>query len=503
MEIVDISDFESQRVRTLLCFLNDIYKCELQPDENIVNEFIETYIPEARDFVFSQTNGCYRQLNNLKFVTEKRLHREEYDIRKMIRGSDYFNSGIYNICNLLVSIDRDYHINFEILEKIELGEYTEAAKLFNDKISNLIIIQLGVSNYIIEINQKRNKFDFAKHYNVAPDINNFIVRQRNLQYEKNIRDVKQEHDMFVSDIMLFFELSIIKRKNDVLKLMMALICLCKSYEYDEYINNYAEIFIDMFQEIMFCGEIHKIYVQQKKFDKNVPADERGSKNATTRISIIFSAGNNDIFILRIDLPHKGEKKLHLNMHECVNGEILPTGYPLEHSRDNIKMLRLLVGENFDTLFYLLNNHIWFRCNFENRLNNMEIEINAKSNLAELFYGRCHYAIDLDMENEEKFWRFTDELQEYISNFSLKSNIFCAFDKDTIDYSKEIKKIRLQQNCLDKIVDVAIESCNESIEGNKSLWEIFSRQGLDETISEEDFLRMDFSKCWEYIDKFIL
>ena len=151
MEIVDISDFESQRVRTLLCFLNDIYKCELQPDENIVNEFIETYIPEARDFVFSQTNGCYRQLNNLKFVTEKRLHREEYDIRKMIRGSDYFNSGIYNICNLLVSIDRDYHINFEILEKIELGEYTEAAKLFNDKISNLIIIQLGVSNYIIEI----------------------------------------------------------------------------------------------------------------------------------------------------------------------------------------------------------------------------------------------------------------------------------------------------------------------------------------------------------------
>ncbi len=53
--------------------------------------------------------------------------------------------------------------------------------------------------------------------------------------------------------------------------------------------------------------------------------KRGSDDATTRFSIIFSACNDDVYLLRIDLPHKGEEKLHLNMQELINGKLLATG----------------------------------------------------------------------------------------------------------------------------------------------------------------------------------
>lgn len=490
---IDISAINSRRIRTLLHFLNDIYKCELQPDDNMIDEFIAAYIPEEKDFIFQHTKGKYRELNNLQFVSD----------RENIRKCDSFNSGIYNVCSILVSIDRDYNKNFEIIDSIELEEYEEAAKLLNDKIENLITVQLGVSNYVIEHNQERGKFDFAKHYNVAPDIHIYIVKQRNLQWMKRMQNKLQGHDLFFSDILLFWELSIVRRKCDILKLMLALICICKSYEYDNDMNKCAEIFIDLFQEIMFCGEIHKIYVQQKAMDEDIPANKRGSEHATTRFSIIFSAENEDIFVLRVDLPHKSEMKLHLNMHECVDGQMLPTGYPLENSKKNISMLKTWAEGEGKELFYELNNHIWFRSNFEDKLRVLEISEGSKNNLSELFRDRCHYSVDLDIESEKEFIGFTNELKDYIANFSLQSNVFLSFDRDTLDYGNEIKNIRMQQRCLKELSNAVVEYCNASIEGDKSLWKIFSRMGLEEKIGKGEFIEMDFSKCWEWIDKCVL
>ena len=78
--------------------------------------------------------------------------------------------------------------------------------------------------------------------------------------------------------------------------------------------------------------------------------KRGSDDATTRFSIIFSACNDDVYLLRIDLPHKGEEKLHLNMQELINGKLLATGYPLDDDVENNKKLTDLLGNKFDEIF---------------------------------------------------------------------------------------------------------------------------------------------------------
>ena len=230
-----------------------------------------------------------------------------------------------------------------------MGEYEEVYKKINSKIADLIFISNGVADYVMDI-YRGKEFNFSKHYAIMPDMHKYLIYQRNIQSTKDIKKLIGKNNCFISDIVLGFELLIVKRKTDILKLILALICIYKSYEYEEYMQDYAKQLIDLIQEIMFCGEIHKIYIQMKEYNIEIPMDERGSDDATTRFSIIFTASNDDIYLLRIDLPHKGEEKFHLNLQEYINGKLVATGYPLDDDIKNNERLRDLLGNKFDEIF---------------------------------------------------------------------------------------------------------------------------------------------------------
>ncbi len=51
----------------------------------------------------------------------------------------------------------------------------------------------------------------------------------------------------------------------------------------EYMQDYTKQLIDLIQEIMFCGEIHKIYIQMKKNIILRYLWMKGSDDATTKI----------------------------------------------------------------------------------------------------------------------------------------------------------------------------------------------------------------------------
>lgn len=514
---VDISFVESKSIRTLLRFLCFIFENEVKPSEQEVQDFIDNYIPEMKDHILSWTQNNLQVLENLEFVspaTEKLKEQERAIIEE--KGSKNFEDiediveEIYNLkypyrldtvacnlCTLLIISDNINSQNAYLFDCIELEEYEEAYKILSSKVEGLILISNGVANYIMDI--FRGEIDFSKHYLATPDIYNCINKQKWLQLHKEYLVKEKGHNCFLSDVLLFFELMIAKNKEDILKILMALICIFKSYEYNEAVRNFARTLIDILQEIMYCGEIHKIYIQLKEINREIPVGKRGSSDATTRFSIIFSASNGDIFLLRIDLPHKGVDRLHINIQEKVAGRMIETCVPIEATAENNKMIREIAGEDFDSLFFCINRHIWFRSDFLKKINQLADDKNKKEKLLNLFHDRSHYSIDCGESNEEQYDEFVSELCDYLQRFRLSRNVMCSFDKNSLDIENEVFEVRRQQHILKKLMECFEQSDNCSVDANVLLWEIFGTEKLKKRISKYEFMKLDLSKCWEWLD----
>lgn len=524
MKEINISHFPNKRIKTLIHFYNYIFANEIQPNIIDAEEFIDKYMPEVKNFIFKSTDGNLKNLDSILFITdnEKRI-KEEYEKKKeqlfnkrcqrideiinqeeiMLESFKKYSmkSVMSNICTVFIMIDVSLKADESIFENIELGQYEEVHKKLTDKILQLIFINGSVTDYVMDI-YRGKEFDFSKHYNTIPDMHRYLIYQRNIQNNKNIDKIVGMNNCFISDVVLGFELLSIKHKTDILKLILILICIYKSYEYEQCIQEYAKLLINLIQEVMFCGEIFKIYIQMKDFKTNIPISERGSDDATTRFSVIFSTSNHDIYLLRIDLPHKGEEKFHLNLHECINGKMLPTGYPLDDNAENNIKLSNLLGNKFDTLFFRNEEHIWFRTNFERKLFVLNLDQENKDELLLLFKHQCHYPIELNISDQNKYLEFLEEMKEYLISMGLESSIIKSFDKSSLNIRKEILKIRICQNYMDELIDEMDRTMNGTVNGNKYIWNLFEILGLNEVIKEEKIMSSSFSECWKYVDEYI-
>jgi len=513
---VDISFVESKSIRTLLRFLCFIFENEVKPSEQEVQDFIDNYIPEMRDYILNWTQSNLKALENLEFVSEatEKLKEKEREIVEK-KGNENFDEvvdEIYrlkypyqfdtvacNLCTLLIASDNLNNQNEYLFDCIELEQYGEAYKILSNKEEGLLLISNGVSNYIMDI--FREEFDFRKHYLVVPDLYHCIGQQKWIQLNKEYLVKKKDHNCFLSDVLLFFELIIAKNKEDILKILMALICIFKSYEYSETIRNFAKTLIDILQEIMYCGEIHKVYIQMKELNKEIPVEKRGGRDATTRFSIIFSASNEDIFLLRIDLPHKGVNKLHINMQEKVAGKMIETGISYD-AVENDKMIREIAGDDFDSLFFCINHHIWFRSEFLNKVDQLKADKDKKEKLFKLFRDRSHYSIDCNEGSEEQYDELVGELSGFLQRFRLSRNVLCSFDKNSLDMENEIYEVRRQQCILKELMECFKQSDNCSVDANVLLWEIFGAGKLQGCIDKAEFMKLDLSECWELIHRLV-
>lgn len=134
----------------------------------------------------------------------------------------------------------------------------------------------------------------------------------------------------------------------------------------EILESACDISLAIACKTMFYTEIHPVEGQEKT-----------SNDATTRLSIIFSARNDDIYILRVDLPHKGEKSFHINMEEVVGDKIIATGYPID-LRDAVD-LREKLDEKYNELFFEMDGKAWFRSEFKSLLKKIELSRMKRKN----------------------------------------------------------------------------------------------------------------------------
>lgn len=508
---------------------------ELQPIDGQEKDYLEKYLPEYADILikyfddkehyeFSSNSLIEKRENNEKIIKNelekiRQLGNSVYDfydddiltdcyeLEEKLEFRNLFNSSIYNLAFLLLTIDRCENYDKDILYCNSLNEYDRGMSLLIDKMSMLCTIHLGISNFIIERDQRNNAFKWGKHYNVAPNMQYTIRNQQKYQAVKEIcfSDgllTPTEGKCFISDVLLLIDLFRVKQQCSLERLMVVLIFISESYEYPKWMNQYAEIFVDILNEILFCGEIFRVYFQEGYYN-SYSSQEKTSNDATTRLSIIFSACNDDIYIIRVDLPHKGENSFHINMEEVVGDKILPTGYPLDF-HDSVH-LRKLLGDSFEELFFEMNDKYWFRSQFDVLLKRTELSDEQRKEVNDIFHAQAHLKIsyplwgETDCECKEQIL-FINEIKKYVSRLKMKESDFLVFKKGDIEYCSEILKIRslffIEQNILKKILKTRkdeLVSCN-------IVFRYFMKLQKREYKDDNDFTLIEL---WEKIENELL
>ena len=484
MENVNLSDITGDScAKSFALAFRSMFCTELIPNKDQAKKLISNYLKDYEHDISSYFDE--NSLNDYCFVTDTLLKKREIiddKIKKEVKHSkiddideierlfveaesleytNLFNSGIYNLGMILSDIDENIEIDSCLLHANSLGDYSCGDLLLVQKMDILSMIHLGISSYIIEFNQKNHQFNWNKHYNVAPNMQYIIKNQRKYQgckmylVESN-PEILSTGDCFLSDVLLLIDLYRVNQQCVLEKMMVALLFIAMSPEYDEWMHQYAYTVVDILNEIMFCGEIHRLYLQEGYYN-TMSNSEKTSKDATTRMSIIFSVSNDDIYIVRIDLPHKGEKSFHINMEEVVGEATLPTGYPMTYEEFNRLKFRC-DKKIFNDLFFVMNGKIWFKTKFETILKHEEITAELRDELKELFHQQAHIPITIKMQEENKCENqiaFVDEVKKYLQRMSIPESSYLSFGKDDIAYSKEIKKVRslfhMEQHIMKSIV----------------------------------------------------
>ena len=133
---------------------------------------------------------------------------------------------------------------------------------------------------------------------------------------------------------------------------------------------------------------------------------------------------------------------------------------------------------------------------------MNIGQETKKELLTLFKYRCHYPIVFNVNDENKYVEFLEEMKEYLVSFDLEGSIIKSYDKNTKNIEEEVIKIRIIQMYINELMEGMEKSTNTTVNGNKYIWELFKGLGLNKRIDEEVFMTYSLSECWKYVDEYI-
>ena len=432
---------------------------------------------------------------------EKNIERIGNCISK-IEAYDYdkfFNAGIYNLILLLFQIDNNTKLDQDLLYAISLNDYKEADSIILKMMDGLGWMHLGVSDYIIKLNQEKEQFNWDKHYNVAVNSPFILKPHRSFSAYKSLLINEEPNcldkgDCFLSDILLMIDLYRVKQQCILEKFIMCILFVVLSPEYSDQEKEYAFSLIGLLNEILYCGEIHKIYFQEGIFDLESSL-EKTSKEATTRISLIFSVDNDDIYILRIDLPHKGEEFFHLNLHEIRGDRVVDTAYPVTYEEINKFDKRII-----DKLFFEMNGLYWFRIEPEEKIKQIKEGISKEEfdEIKDLFHSKAHEKIEgNDIEHDVS--KIALSVMEEIKKFSLQLTIdkskYLSFNKDDIDYVSEVKKIR-KLFYLENIVYKLFKEHGDVRVKSEEIIKLFDKEL--ETVQENKPKIESIIELWDYI-----
>ena len=536
MKTINIEKIECSLEKTLLYFLNYIYDCEYQIDAQYVQQFIEKYLGEAKRSIKIPKAEELRANRTVKFVDEritnyerkveeilKTYENEEskyefltrQDYKDTVESEEYRtysflregpNSKIYNFCALIIDCDRLLISIDEYVDSIDLHYYKEAQKLLVHIQENVIMIVNAITSFILDM-YADNILDISQNYMIMPDVLYYLKPHRSIlsnveiiyEEETTCREfLEQERTHLFPVLCMCCETIILRKKIDVLKLVLVFLIIIRSPEYIKEWKMYAYQFIEAYKDVFACATLHRLVIQRAELTGKVV--ERCSDDNTTRMQIIFSLENNDIYILRIDMPHLGEEKLHINMEECLEHGVTASGFPLKLYEEKYFELRKLLENHFDELFYSAGNRIWFRTNFLNKLNQVHIDEEKKERIISIFKEQSHKEIISDYD-ETEILAFFDEVKKFLERFQLTHLLQTELKRNNEKVYNEVKKIRKNLDTLQNFWKKMGKGTYSPVAVRDCLWMIYGDQGLEQiNMSKDNMEAMELSKIFDIISK---
>lgn len=529
---ININNIESLFERTMLYFYNYLSTSEIVITAENKRDFLNLYcikgiskidlpiasLIERNDIEFTDNSIEEYKKNqiNIKKQCVYDIYYKKYDTSKETKNMYQFmeenpNSSIYNIVAILIWLDK---LNIQIdeyLDSLECKCYNEAYMVVVKLEENLIMIENSITSFILQMHRHELN-DMSSNYRLLPDIITYCkLHKKYLSLINNYIQLRDGEIDFLFDderyplmsIFLSYDILWLRRKMDVLKFILSLICIIRSPEYSVIWKKYSYELLNAFQDIFHLGTIHKILLQKSSLKGK--KDERGSDDKTTRIEIIFSIANEDIFILRIDLGHKGVENPHLNLEECIGkGRIVSTGYPIKYNTEEYKLIKKLSEKIYSKLFFEYYNRIWFRTDFLHKLEELDLDDDNKNKLIEFFKRQSHREINLEVDEIEMIM-FLNELQNYIEKFRLTNVVSQSFGKEREMIFNEVKNIRKNMEIYRNLEKMIYRNGKiVSVHERKIIWDLYADYGLKEqSLTQEDVLEMDIKSLWECINRFCL
>ena len=181
------------------------------------------------------------------------------------------------------------------------------------------------------------------------------------------------------------------RTLDMLILTLGLQIIKFSPFFDEDDRTFCDNLLHTLMMLLRNAQVIAIFKNDAYFDKELAWMNRGSKDHTTRLQILYEYGNGDQYSLRLDLPHKGIPFFHLNSQS--KGEV--KCFPLDENA-----YQALVKENpsYEGLFIEYDNGLYFLK--ENAKKLITKPEPGYENLAAVLKGNEHFSVHHQLAEAE-------------------------------------------------------------------------------------------------------
>lgn len=369
---IDFGKFDGTYDKTFILMFHFFDKTSLFDEQDCVLEFIDKKIDASSQFF----NVIENDLRNLKKLSLSGRKQIQFKINENI------------VANLLTGCILIHKFDEELsdLEKINCLDMDKV----NAILSYCIAINSGISVSLMEYEFQNDKeLDLASNYipNKALIDKCKLMKkhQGNIECIKEIKSEKINSDItWCENKLLAIYQKEINDGLDFIKIQAVLVIMEQSPFFSKVVRGIAKELLLTFKELLVNISVEQLVLEN---NINFSEEELGPKTST-KMELFFYLTNEDRYCLRFDFPHEGAEYIHYNVHEPLH----VTGIPLKYI-DFKSYLREIceTDENIEYLFFQNENHYWFRCDFEKRINCIELKDKSHVQmLNELFVERCHY-----------------------------------------------------------------------------------------------------------------
>jgi hypothetical protein len=498
--IVNISKFDDRCAKSFLFYLVSFfqpYSISSSKNQHLVKGILRNKIPMGEELY----NYLMHDITNINKIT--RLVDSGGKTYKIEDKDNLYNYalGIISFCNIdkfINKIDVEGNTlkieeeNFTCLQEIQqiitfwnFGIITIEGKKFYE-LNGFYSLGKDLVNGYLQTLMKNFKHIFNSFYDMA--VKDYIYKE----YRKVICGYKK----MVKDE--------IKSKSLTIRFILACLAFLDSPFYTENEKKLIEVMYDQIRKILVDCDIHNIYLEQSVFYNSSKSDsEKGSKDKTTRVQIIFSLENDDIYSLRIDMPHKGVDYIHLNMEEVKEGKVSCSAIPITDLKEIESVKKICGIKNKD--FFVNYGNLWFKKDFIKKIGDSRLEDINKSYLMNIYIRNTHYKIDII--NKVDYYDVFNEFNKFLTVYN---EDFIVMPTENVDIVSLINKARIKKWLRDYWEVVLLQIiCDENIQDLTNIFKeniiqlLFADGCRYQEFSKDDIEELDFMDLVDVISEYIV